>query len=706
MLSNLERRFTIAARMWAVAGIAGVVLTSLSVYSLHVLATRAGEERQAKIRAAVESAFGVVEHFAGLERAGQLTRAEAQRAALNVLREMRYEGVEYFWVNDLAPRMVMHPTKPELDGRDLVDYADPTGKRLFVEMVQAVRSAPGGWAFVDYRWPKPGHSEPVRKRSFVKLHQPWGWVVGSGIYLDDLDAAMAVEAGKFLLAAALVTLLLAGAAFGVARSVRREVEGICREAGRLESAALEGRLSERADEGAVGREFCGILRGINRTMDAFGELQRLSAEYVRLFARGEVPPRIGGEYRGEFDLVKRNWNELIEVVEMRERDMESLFQAALDGKLGVRADAGRYSGLNGKLIASVNALLDAMGKPIDEATEALGRLSARDLTARVQGEHRGEFARMKEAINATAAALEGAIGEVSAASEEVSSASSQIGSSSQAVAAGASEQAASLEETSGSLETMASATRLAAENAQQANALASAAKGSARAGAEVMEQMSAAMGKIKAAAEGTSEIIKDINEIAFQTNLLALNAAVEAARAGEAGRGFAVVAEEVRSLALRSKEAANKTEALIRESVKQAGEGESTARNVHGKLAEILEAAQKVSDLVAGLAASSQEQAQGIEQVSQAISEMDKVTQQNAASSEESSSAAQELSGQSERLAGLVRTFKVGSGAAASTARGERRGRAPASPRPPKPSGPPEGPPRRALLVGGSGSGL
>jgi methyl-accepting chemotaxis protein len=167
------------------------------------------------------------------------------------------------------------------------------------------------------------------------------------------------------------------------------------------------------------------------------------------------------------------------------------------------------------------------------------------------------------------------------------------------------------------------------------------------------------MARVRSSAEGTSQIIKDISEIAFQTNLLALNAAVEAARAGEAGRGFAVVAEEVRSLALRAKQAAVKTEDLIRESVSQAATGEATSAGVSEKLAAIVANADRVSSIVAEIAASSREQAKAIEEVNRAVAEMDKVTQQNAASAEESSSAAEELSGQSEELASMVGSFTL-----------------------------------------------
>ena len=167
------------------------------------------------------------------------------------------------------------------------------------------------------------------------------------------------------------------------------------------------------------------------------------------------------------------------------------------------------------------------------------------------------------------------------------------------------------------------------------------------------------MGKIRRAAEGTAAIIRDINEIAFQTNLLALNAAVEAARAGEAGRGFAVVAEEVRNLALRSKEAAKKTESLINDSVNLAKQGESVSKQVSQNLGEIVTTVTQVTEIIGTIASASVQQSQAIDQVAQAVGEMDRVTQQNAASSEESSSAAEELSGQAQEMAMMVGQFQL-----------------------------------------------
>ncbi|MHC4534371.1 MAG: methyl-accepting chemotaxis protein [Planctomycetota bacterium] len=243
---------------------------------------------------------------------------------------------------------------------------------------------------------------------------------------------------------------------------------------------------------------------------------------------------------------------------------------------------------------------------------------------------------------------------LSQGSEQVSSASGQVSSASQSLAEGSTEQAAGLEETSSSLEEMASMTKQNADNAQQANTLASESQKAANSGTEAMERMSTAINDIQKSSDETAKIIKVIDEIAFQTNLLALNAAVEAARAGEAGKGFAVVAEEVRNLAMRSAEAAKNTSAMIEESVKNSKNGVDIATEVGKVLEEIVQSVGKTNDLVSEIAAASQEQAQGIDQVNTAMAQMDKVTQQNAANAEESASASEELSAQAESMNDVV----------------------------------------------------
>ncbi len=237
---------------------------------------------------------------------------------------------------------------------------------------------------------------------------------------------------------------------------------------------------------------------------------------------------------------------------------------------------------------------------------------------------------------------------------EVTSASEQVSISSQSLAEGTTEQAAGLEETSSSLEVMASMTKQNAENAQQANMLASEARKSADTGTGAMNRMNTAINDIQKSSDETAKIIKVIDEIAFQTNLLALNAAVEAARAGEAGKGFAVVAEEVRNLAMRSAEAAKNTANMIEESVKNSNNGVDIAGEVSKVLEEIVQSIGKTTDLVGEIAAASAEQSQGIEQVNTAVAQMDKVTQQNAANAEESASASEELNTQAEQMRQVV----------------------------------------------------
>ncbi|MBK9518214.1 MAG: HAMP domain-containing protein [Anaeromyxobacter sp.] len=427
----------------------------------------------------------------------------------------------------------------------------------------------------------------------------------------------------------------------------------------LAQAGVEGRLSTRADAARHQGDFRKVVEGMNRTLDAVVGPLGAAARAVDAIARGEIPAPITEAYRGDFDAIKRNLNTCFAAVTAVVADIDGLVKAAVAGRLTTRAEASRHQGDFRRIVEGVNQTLEAVLAPVTEAAAVLDQLAARDLRVRVSGSYQGDHARIQRSVNATAEALHQAIAQVAEAADQVSSASQQIAASSQSVASGASEQASSLQQTTASIESVSAITRSASDSAQQANLLSGQARQAAQGGAAAVDQMVGAMGRIRASAEGTSQIIRDINDIAFQTNLLALNAAVEAARAGEAGRGFAVVAEEVRSLALRAKEAAQKTEALIRVSVKEAGEGEGTARTVSLRLGEIVGGIGKVTAIVSEIAAAAREQSSGIDQVMLAVGEMDKVTQQNAASAEESSSASSELNGQAEELAAMVGAFRI-----------------------------------------------
>ena len=246
--------------------------------------------------------------------------------------------------------------------------------------------------------------------------------------------------------------------------------------------------------------------------------------------------------------------------------------------------------------------------------------------------------------------LKTAIENLSRASEQLASASEQVSSASQSLASGSTQQAASMEETSSSLEEMASMTKKNADHANQAKNLMDATKVIVNKVNTHISDLTAATDEIAKSSDETKKIIKTIDEIAFQTNLLALNAAVEAARAGEAGAGFAVVADEVRNLALRAAEAAKNTSALIENTIKNVKEGDRLTRSTHDVFKENVEVASRVSVLVEEIAAASKDQAEGIDQINNAVAEMDKVVQQNSANAEESASASEEMNAQAEQL--------------------------------------------------------
>ena len=192
-----QQGFTLRSKLTAMAGATIAALIVLFVVLLISGKNQMLEDRQAKVRNLVEVAHTTVAHFEKESRDGKISVDEAKKGAMNALREMRYDKVEYFWINDLNDQMVMHPIKPELDGKKLDQLKDKNGKLLFLEFNKVVKAQGAG--FVDYLWPKPGAEEGVPKISYVMGFQPWGWVIGSGIYTDDVDAKFRREAIMLLL---------------------------------------------------------------------------------------------------------------------------------------------------------------------------------------------------------------------------------------------------------------------------------------------------------------------------------------------------------------------------------------------------------------------------------------------------------------------------------------------------------------------------
>lgn len=224
-MSTLQHRrsMTIAQKLGlliasAILGI--IILTALSLVSERKLIL---EERKSNVRQVVEATHGILVYYQQLASKGTLTETQAQQQAMQAIKGLRYSGNEYFWINDMQPRMLMHPINAALDGKDLSANKDPTGKHLFVEFVKIVKAEGGG--FVPYMWAKPGNPEPVPKVSYVKGFEPWGWIIGSGVYMDTVEATIMQRLIYFAIGAAILAVILFVIGMIISRGLVRQLGG-------------------------------------------------------------------------------------------------------------------------------------------------------------------------------------------------------------------------------------------------------------------------------------------------------------------------------------------------------------------------------------------------------------------------------------------------------------------------------------------------
>ena len=296
---------------------------------------------------------------------------------------------------------------------------------------------------------------------------------------------------------------------------------------------------------------------------------------------------------------------------------------------------------------------------INEVKRVMMSLTEGDLTSYIEQTFDDEFKELGDSINSFVHELHETISQINDAVGTISGASTEIAQGNSDLSNRTEEQASNLEETAASMEEITGTVRLNAENANQANSLASQASSIAVEGGHLIQKVVSTMSSINESARKIADIIGVIDGIAFQTNILALNAAVEAARAGEQGRGFAVVASEVRTLAQRSANAAKDIKELISDSVTKIENGNVLVDQSGETMDKVVTAIKRVNDIMAEIAAASIEQATGIDEVGKAITQMDEMTQQNAALVEEAAAAAESMQAQAEQLASRVAMFKI-----------------------------------------------
>lgn len=361
---NILRRMKIRHRLSLL--ILVVVLGSLATVgiALSILESGLMNEKRLQTRKLVETAFSLVESYHAEEKAGRLTREQAQDAALGALKTLRYDGGNYFWVNDTHPRMIMHPLKPKLNGKALDDFQDPAGTFLFRDMVSVVKAEGAGT--VNYQWSKPGHEEPVDKVSYVQGFLAWDWIIGSGIYVDDVQQNFWQMASTIGLFALLLVTLVVAALFWIGRSIARPIS-VTSDA-MYEVASGDGDLtqelpSEGSDEiTALTGHFNQFVAKTRHIVTSVGEsTSQLATAAEQLSAVTQENSSAAAAQRAETDQVATAVNEM----SASAQDVAHNAAAAADAarKTDEAAVVGRER--MGRAVGSMEQLADEIGSAGD-----------------------------------------------------------------------------------------------------------------------------------------------------------------------------------------------------------------------------------------------------------------------------------------------------------------------------------------------------
>ncbi len=595
-----------------------VILAILGVFAFAVpqwLTTREQlwSGRGELLKSQVQSTISILASLQKKVDAGEMTLDEAKIAGRNVIRTIRYGNNDYLAVLDSKGVSRAHPN-PDIEDKNYWENKDSNG---FLFNQDVIQKAMSGGGFTRYSYKRLNADTDSPKYVYSAYFKPWDWVVFTGVYVDDIQAALRADLIKSASWFGLLILLLAGGSTIVSRGITRPLN----------------RLRERMVELASGRLDVEIA-GQDRS-DELGAM----AKAVQVFKDAAL-------------------------------ERQRLEQEAREARQAQALSRDRQAAIDQAKAEDLRAFVHSVEVGFD-------RLAEGDLTIRMDGQVAPEFEPIRQRFNVSVAQLEDTIGSVVGAVGTMRSGLSEITVSTEDLARRTEQQAASLEETVAALSEVVRGVGDTVERADDAQSAATLAQSEASKGGDVVKQAIAAMTAIEASSGRISNIISVIDQIAFQTNLLALNAGVEAARAGDAGRGFAVVAQEVRGLAQRSADAAKEIKTLISASTDQVSHGVELVAASGSSLERIVSQVEGVSAIITEMARLAREQSISLKEVSVAADQMDKVTQQNAAMVEETTAAALALSGDTDQLASLAERFRTGKisgrGNAAPSATARRR---------------------------------
>lgn len=677
-----------------VAVVGCILLTRASLFSLE---NELLEDRKVQVKALVDATHSLVDYYAQQEADGLVSREIAQEMALRSIDAMRYDGTNYFWVNNYSAEMVLHPIKPALNGKDLSNTEDPSGKKLFAEMVSVVKQDKQG--YVAYMWSKPGSDVPVDKISYVKGHEGWQWIIGTGIYIDDVNKVFWEEALLLIGISIAVLLMMIYTSWELIRLIATPLRTIQRlvtqveqtgdyslraairqkdEVGQMAaslnsmldnqqiamkeinsavSGLAEGDLDKRITAELVG-DLQTLKTGVNTSMSQISVVLNELSAVMTSMSKGDFHSTVELETQGIFREISDSTNAATEAVAQSMDVIKSTMQTMVKGDFSVRITQDMQGDFD-DLKINVNQSVTAISNAIEEITSVVSTMAQNDLSQRIEGQYEGQLGELSGSVNDSLDQLVETVEDVQVASTEVASATSQLSSASQQLSQRTQDQAAKLDETSASMVDMNASVKVNADSVTQAGQFVEAIREELGRNVEVMNSTVSVMDDMQKSSKEVESIVGLIDEIAFQTNLLALNASVEAARAGEAGRGFAVVAQEVQILAKRSATASKEIQQLINATLLQINESISLAHKSNEGIGEVVGSVSEMNNLIGRISESSIRQEEEINNVNQSISYLDNDTQQNAALAEETSAVASNIESQAAVLGRMAGKFKI-----------------------------------------------
>jgi methyl-accepting chemotaxis protein len=451
------------------------------------------------------------------------------------------------------------------------------------------------------------------------------------------------------------------------------IAALVQDARTLSQAAVDGKLSARADLARHQGDYRRVIEGVNSTLDAVTGPLNVAAEYVDRISKGDIPQRITDEYHGDFDAIRHNLNGCIDAVNGLIADTRALVDAAVAGRLSQRADASKHQGGFRAIVDGVNRTLDAMTVPVSDAAAILARVAQRDLRAHVDGDYAGDHAAIKTSINTMVDGLRDAMQRIAvnaaslgSSSEELTAISAQMASNADETATQTGVVSAASEQVSRNLTVVATASEEMLASIREIAKSANSAAHMARSAVEFADSTNATVQRLGHASQEIGNVIKVITSIAEQTNLLALNATIEAARAGEAGKGFAVVANEVKELAKQTAQAtediSRRIEAVQEETagaVSAIGQIVGTIRQIDDVSNTIASAVEEQTATTNEIGRNISEAARGAAEIARNVSTVASSTQSTSQGAGDTQMSARALSEMASGLTSLVSSFSL-----------------------------------------------